>query len=214
MLVNEIFSSIEGEGIRTGYPVTFIRLFGCNLECSYCDSKYSCSGNDFTKMSIDEILETVQELGFEKITLTGGEPLIHREVDELIRRLTNSGYEVNIETNGSIYIGPYTDDKKIIITADYKSISSGASESMDKHNLVALRPQDVLKFVVGSIEDLEQMKKLLIKYNPSCNIFVSPVFGEITPVEIVNYIKDNKLQNCRIQLQLHKFIWNSTQRGV
>ena len=214
MRVNEIFGSIEGEGIRSGYPAAFIRLYGCNLNCSYCDTRYSCVGNDFKEMSIDEIVNEIQRLSFERITLTGGEPLIHEDVDELIHRLTSLGYEVNIETNGSVYIGPYLDNPKVIITADYKSISSGASEFMDKHNLIALRPQDVLKFVVGSIEDLEQMKNVLLEYNPSCTIFVSPVFGKIEPVEIVEFINDNDLQNCRLQLQLHKYVWNPNQRGV
>lgn len=214
MLVNEIFSSIEGEGIRTGYPVTFIRLFGCNIDCPYCDTTYACKGNDFVKMSVDEIVDKVNELGYKRVTLTGGEPLIHRDVNTLIMTLRYLGYEINIETNGTVYVGSYTDFDNIILTVDYKTLSSKMNDKMDLANLKVLRQQDVLKFVVGSIEDLKDMKRVLKKYKPHCHIFVSPIFGEIKPVEIVDFIKDNKLEDCRVQLQLHKFIWDPKERGV
>ena len=214
MLVNEIFSSIEGEGIRTGYPVTFIRLFGCNIECPYCDTKYACKGNDFVKMSVSEIVDKVKELGFKRVTITGGEPLIHRDIDSLLFTLRFLGYEVNIETNGTVYVGQYVEYDSFILTVDYKSISSGMNNKMDLSNLSVLQKKDVLKFVVGTVEDLEDMKRVLDEYKPLCHIFVSPVFGQIEPVEIVNFIKDNKLDNCRVQVQLHKIIWDPLERGV
>lgn len=214
MLVNEIFSSIEGEGIRTGYPVTFIRLFGCNIHCSYCDTRYSCVGTDFKKMSIDEIVEKVAQFGNKRVTLTGGEPLIHRDVDSLITTLWKLGYEINIETNGTVFVGEYTHLDNVILTVDYKSLSSGQNNKMDFANFQVLREQDVLKFVVATKEDLEDMKQVVTIYNPNCNIFVSPVFGDIEPVQIVDFIKENNLQNCRVQLQLHKFIWPVNMRGV
>ena len=214
MLVNEIFSSIEGEGIRAGYPVTFIRLYGCNLHCSYCDTRYSCEGGDYKYMSVDEILDVVADLGFHRVTLTGGEPLIHRDVNTLIIALLNAGYEVNIETNGAVYIAPYTQFKKLIITLDYKSISSGQNSEMWLSNFPLLRKHDVLKFVVGSQEDLDDMRRIVTFNNLDCNIYVSPVFGKIEPKDIVEYIKEHKLENCRVQLQMHKFIWPPQQRGV
>lgn len=214
MLVNEIFSSIEGEGIRAGYPVTFVRLYGCNLHCSYCDTRYSCEGGEFTKMTVEEILDVVADKGFHRVTLTGGEPLIHKDVNELLMALIKAGYEVNIETNGAVYIAPYTHSAKMIITLDYKSISSGENAKMWLSNLPLLRKRDVLKFVVGNKEDLDDMRRILIDYNPICNVYVSPIFGEIEPVEIVEYIKAYKLENCRVQLQMHKFIWPPQQRGV
>lgn len=214
MLVNEIFSSIEGEGIRAGYPVTFVRLYGCNLHCSYCDTRYSCEGGDFKKMTVDEILDAVANLGFHRVTLTGGEPLIHRDVNTLVLALLNAGYEVNIETNGAVYIAPYTQHKKLIITLDYKSISSGENSAMWLSNLPLLRKHDVLKFVVGSQEDLDDMRRV-VTFNPlTCNIYISPVFGKIEAKDIVEYIKEHKLENCRVQLQMHKFIWPPQQRGV
>lgn len=214
MLVNEIFSSIEGEGIRAGYPVTFIRLYGCNLHCSYCDTRYSCEGGEFTKMSVEEILDKVAELGFYRVTLTGGEPLIHRDVNDLIHTLVRAGYEVNIETNGAVYVEPYVHSPKTIITLDYKSISSGENGKMWLSNIGLLRKKDVLKFVVGSQEDLDDMRRILIEKHPICNIYVSPVFGKIEAKDIVEYIKEYKLENCRVQLQMHKFIWDPQTKGV
>ena len=214
MLVNEIFSSIEGEGIRTGYPATFIRLYGCNLNCSYCDTRYSCEGHDGTEMNVSEVIEKAKEAGVKKITLTGGEPLIHKNVEELVDELVNEGFEVNIETNGSVDIYPYTKKENVIITMDYKLISSGMNDKMNERNFKYLRPQDVLKFVVGNKQDLDVMKEILEVHKPNCNIFVSPVFEQIEPVEIVDYIKENKLNDCRVQLQLHKIIWEPEERGV
>lgn len=214
MFVNEIFTSIEGEGIRMGYPVTFIRLYGCNLNCSYCDTRYSCEGYDGTEMSVSEVIEKAKEAGVKRITLTGGEPLIHKNVEELVDGLVKAGFEVNIETNGSVDIYPYIKKENVIITMDYKSISSGMTDKMNHKNLKCLRNQDVLKFVVGNKEDLDDMKRIIEIYSPSCNIFVSPIFTKIELPDMVDYIKDNKLNECRIQVQLHKIIWEPSQRGV
>lgn len=212
--VNEIFSSIEGEGARTGYPVTFIRLQGCNLECSYCDTRYSCVGNEGQNMTVDDILVEVTKLHNKRITLTGGEPLIHKNVVGLIIRLLHLGYEVNIETNGSVDVLPYTMYSNIILTVDYKCYGSGMNKLMNHDNLECLRKQDVLKFVVSDLKDLAQMKMILHCYDIKAEVFVSPVFGKIEPVEIVDYIKKHDLQKCRVQLQLHKYIWNPQERGV
>ena len=214
MFVNEIFTSIEGEGIRMGYPVTFIRLYGCNLNCNYCDTRYSCEGKDYTAMQIPSIVKEVEQLGVKRITLTGGEPLIHPQAEYLVNALLKEGYEVNIETNGSIDIYPYIKKENVIITMDYKSISSGMVDKLNHENLKYLRNQDVLKFVVGNKEDLDDMKRIIEIYSPSCNIFVSPIFTKIELSDMVDYIKDNKLNDCRIQVQLHKIIWEPNQRGV
>ena len=214
MFVNEIFTSIEGEGIRMGYPVTFIRLYGCNLNCNYCDTRYSCEGRDGTEMKVSEVIEKAKEAGVKRITLTGGEPLIHKNVEELVDELVKAGFEVNIETNGSVDIYPYIKKENVIITMDYKSISSGMTDKMNHKNLKYLRNQDVLKFVVGNKEDLDDMKRIIEIYSPSCNIFVSPIFTKIELSDMVDYIKDNKLNDCRIQVQLHKIIWEPSKRGV
>lgn len=224
MQINEIFSSIDGEGIRTGYLVTFIRTQFCSLKCSYCDTRYSLSPLDengkkqFVDMSIPEILKKCEELKNKRITFTGGEPLIQKDALELVNSLTDNGYEVNIETNGAVDLFPFIQNLKnnhnVIFTMDWKSPSSGMNNRMIKSNLLLLKEKDVLKFVVGSLEDLDDMRKVIIENNIECSIFLSPIFGKIEPTELVEYIKRYDLQNVRVQLQLHKIIWDVNKRGV
>lgn len=217
MRVTEIFESIDGEGIRAGYPVTFIRLHGCNLHCSYCDSNYSCDGSGFTEMTIDQITDEVFRLGWQKITLTGGEPLIHPDSYKLIEKLLQYGRQVNVETNGSVDLLPYDSmafRHELILTADFKCPSSGMSSKMLYNNFRLLREHDVLKFVVGSQEDMQKALTVLNCLNPVCNIFFSPVFDAIEPKDIVEFIMAHHMSKCRVQLQLHKFIWDPMKRGV
>lgn len=219
-IVSEIFNSIDGEGIRTGYIVTFIRLYGCNLRCKYCDSMYAVNDKEELKkcklLSVEELIKEVEKNSItKKITLTGGEPLLNKELSKkLIKQLTKKGYEINIETNGSIDISDFVKIKKTIITMDWKSIYSGEKNKMLKNNLKKLRKQDVLKFVVAGSKDLDQMYNIIKENKLKCNIFVSPVFGEILPLNIVNYLLYHKINNVRLQLQLHKFIWEPSKRGV
>ena len=225
--VSEIFYSIDGEGARTGSPAIFIRLFGCNLDCSYCDSVYACKADadkiGFTRKSIHEILLAVETFTPCKcITLTGGEPLIHEHIGDLISELRSAGYWVNIETNGAVDLGPIIvgqSDKKssmdYFFTMDWKSISSGESSKMLSSNLELLDTNDVLKFVVGSEEDLEQMKQVL-EANPEIDaqVYVSPVWGKIEPADIVHYLLMNRLVYVKVQVQLHKIIYDPNKRGV
>lgn len=224
--VVEIFSSIDGEGIRTGIPCVFIRLHGCNCQCSYCDSNYACEGNDYVELTIEEILNDVEKFNIPQITLTGGEPLIHSHVYELIDELVDNDYEVNIETNGSVPLDHIQDRRQedwvyrdhTIVTMDWKCKTSGMTDEMLESNLKLLKPQDALKFVVGSKEDLDQMKEVVTSFYKSTlvspNIFVSPVFGKIEPSTIVAYILENNLHYVRTQVQLHKIIWDPDMRGV
>lgn len=226
MKVNEIFSSIDGEGSRTGYPVTFIRLFDCNLRCSYCDTMYAVEGSDYRDMTIEEILEALKRQGLSRITLTGGEPLLHdQEVFPLLEALIQNGYKVNVETNGAVSLAPFeslrqqTQDRpeSFFYTLDYKSLSSGMNQAMKLDNFNYLRSFDVLKFVVGSQEDLEDMERVVRHVLPRecpAEIYVSPVFGQIEARELVDYILQHKLENVRVQLQMHKYIWNPNERGV
>lgn len=206
LLVNEIFDSIEGEGKRAGELATFIRLTGCNLRCSYCDTAYAFK--EGKEMSLEAIEEAVNRFN---VTLTGGEPLM-QDVHRLIELFDT--HEINIETNGSMDIEPYKKYPHVFFTIDYKCTSSGMSNKMLESNFKQLRPQDVLKFVVGCKEDLLQAKEICNRYFPVCQVYVSPVFGKIEPAEIVEFIKDNNLAEWKIQLQLHKFIWNPQERGV
>ena len=218
MRVNEIFKSIDGEGLRTGELTTFIRLAGCNLRCSYCDTCYALKNSNGTEMSVDEIVKKAKKMDYRNITLTGGEPLIHKDVDDLISKLCENGFYVNIETNGSVPIDKYITNKNIILTMDYKLPSSGVEKNMNLNNLEKLRENDVLKFVIGK-DDFDKLKQVIEKYSIKSYIYLSPVFGEVEPFEIVDFMKIMHTQGIdtskmRVQVQLHKIIWNPNERGV
>lgn len=214
MKINEIFYSISGESIQSGFPAIFIRTYGCPLRCSYCDTSYSYEGSDYTEMSVMEIVKEVEQYTCRRIILTGGEPLIQPDVHDLILQLLINGYTIEIETSGCVDITPYRNLYDVIVTMDWKGPSSKMHDKMVYENLHKLRDCDVLKFVVGSIEDLEEMKTILHLDKPSCHIFVSPVLGSIQLQDIVNYILENNIQNVRFQLQIHKYIWDPSERGV
>lgn len=214
--VVEIFDSIDGEGKRTGELATFIRLAGCNLRCSYCDTPYGLDFKSGTSMKVSEIINKCKEYGNKNITLTGGEPLARVWIEELIERLVLEGYEVNIETNGSISLYNHPKWKNVFYTMDYKCPSSGVEDKMDLENLKFLDEDDVLKFVVGSEEDLGKCCKILGQNNIKAQVYISPVFGKIEPKKIVDYMKSRKdiFKNVKVQVQLHKIIWNPDERGV
>ena len=219
MKVVEIFSSIDGEGIRAGLPVTFVRLYGCNLNCSYCDTPYShlIEEDKALEMSIDEIVNTVEHNGIPSVTITGGEPMIHKDIVELFDELIKRGYYVNVETNGTCQVPAkydYTNSDRIIFTMDYKCPSSGMCEEMSIANLNTLRHNDVLKFVVGSVHDMDEARKVLGMIDSCPTVYFSPVFGQIAPDNIVKYLLEHHLYDCRVQIQMHKVIWNPNERGV
>ena len=216
MFVNEIFYSIDGEGLRTGELAIFIRLSGCNMNCSYCDTKYALKKTSGTFMSIDEIINEISKYNCKNITLTGGEPLLFEESNDLIEKLLERGYKINIETNGSIDITKYLG--KCLITMDYKLPSSNMEQYMKLSNLEKLTENDVLKFVTEET-DFETIKKILVEYNLKCYVYISPIFNKIEPYKIVEFMKKLSEQNInmetvRTQVQLHKVIWNPDERGV
>ena len=217
MKVIEIFDSIDGEGIFAGCLATFIRLAGCNLRCLYCDTLYAMDIANAKEMSVNEILNECKKIGNQHITLTGGEPLIHKDVDKLINVLCNNGFFVNIETNGTIDFEKYRKNN-VVITMDYKTISSGENSRMSASRIELLRSCDVLK-VVCEESDFEDIKAMLRSCNIRSHVFLSPVFGKINPQELVTFaksIRNNKnfMGDLRVQLQLHKIIWSSNERGV
>lgn len=224
MKICEIFSSIEGEGIRAGYPCTFIRSIGCNLKCKWCDTTYSYQKTkDTLDMSIEDIIEKCMQFKNTRVTFTGGEPLEQKDALKLIKALINKGFEVNVETNGSVDLKPFVKyrnsdmfaSENLFFTVDYKCPSSGMTDKMMQNNYLYCNQKDVLKFVVGSKEDLITMKNWVFEHPFTYeHIFVSPVFGKIEPKEIVEFLKDNNLQNIRLQLQLHKFVYPPEMRGV
>lgn len=220
--VNEIFASVNGEGTLSGELAVFVRLCGCNLRCTYCDTSYAWDFDDRRNMTAGEILEKVRSFGsIRNITLTGGEPLFRRNAEELLEVLTAAGYLVNIETNGSVNLGRYlelTCASRLIFCCDYKLPSSGEEEKMDTDNPGLLRPNDVLKFVIGSEEDFNRTLEVITKFRPQCFIYLSAVFGRVEPKEIVakllSWTEKTDTSKIRVQLQMHKYIWDPNLRGV
>ncbi len=206
LIVNEIFDSIDGEGKTAGQLATFIRLCGCNLRCSYCDTTYA-----FTEGSEMTVADIVRRVSYPHVTLTGGEPLC-QDIGWLLQALQDRS--VNIETNGSMDITPYFVYPHVWFTVDYKSLSSQMADHMLAKNFSALRSQDVLKFVVGSEDDLQQAWEVCRTYRPPCPIYVGPVYGQIEAAQIVEFMKTHQLTSWKLQLQLHKYIWDPNQRGV
>ena len=207
MMITETFRSIQGEGKRIGALTYFIRTVGCNLECSWCDTRYSMSGG--TKMSIDELCNLVKD--DMEICLTGGEPLLQDDAPELIERLSSVGKTVVIETNGSIDVSDIPDRDNIIISMDIKCPSSGMQDKMLFENIGVLKKKDQLKFVISDGNDLEYAISVYEKYKPECEVIFSPVGGmDIEPLaeEIVG-----RRLNVRVLPQLHKIIWGN-KRGV
>jgi 7-carboxy-7-deazaguanine synthase len=211
--VNEIFYSIQGESTYAGKPCVFIRLTGCNLRCSYCDTKYAYY--DGEKLDIHEIINKVALYGCPLVEVTGGEPLLQEETPYLISQLLGTGYKVLIETNGSQDISRV--DGRSVRIVDIKCPSSGEKDRNDLANLNRLRDEDELKFVIGSREDYNYAKDILslIGHGSSSKITVhfSPSFGRMEPKELVGWILNDRL-NVRLHLQLHKYIWPPGQRGV
>ena len=226
MNVCELFLSIEGEGKRTGQPAVFVRKSQCNMRpyCSYCDSRYSFERDPNGNYTVQQLLDKVNEVscGCRAVTFTGGEPLYCQDENDFeetrifIFELERLGYEVNVETNGSInllnWCGYVTGNG--FFTMDWKSVSSNASRNMIESNLRVLGEDDVLKFVVGTQEDLDQMKDVLNNHKVRAQVYVSPVFGKIELKDIVKYVLDNKLWNVRTKCQLHKIAWSPDARGV
>ncbi len=211
--VVEIFDSIDGEGKRTGYMATFVRFAGCNLRCSYCDTAYAWDASQAKEwLSEDNLFQQITAYPWKRVTLTGGEPML-QPIETLCRRLGDAGYEVNIETNGAAALFLERPDR-LFYTMDIKSPSSGEKDRMRWENLSLLTADDVLKFVVGSVEDLRYMETILSTYSIKAQIYVSPVFGKIEPVALVDFVKHHQLSRVCVQVQLHKVIWDPEVRGV
>lgn len=220
MKVVEIFKSIDGEGKRTGKVATFIRLAGCNLRCGYCDTTYSFDASGSQEMSIGEIVDKCLELGTRYITLTGGEPMVHPEAWELVTALCTEGFQVNVETNGSVDLREYIEDRDdclldVFFTVDYKTKYSGMNHRMVKEAFEDLDPtNDLVKCVVANKEDMDDALRYLDNLHKPFDIWFSPVFGAIEPKDIVEYVLASGRTDITVQVQLHKIIWDPNKRGV
>ena len=211
MKINEIFVSIQGESTYTGRPCIFIRTAGCNLRCSYCDTEYAFY--DGKEMSSDEIFDIVEESGLKLVEITGGEPLLQKELPELLDRLLEANYEVLIETSGSMDIDKI--DSRAVRIMDLKCPSSGEVSKNNLSNLNKLKPSDEVKFVVGNTEDYNWASEIIEKYNldKKVTVLFSPIFDKLDPVKLAEWILKDK-KNVRMQIQLHKIIWGADAAGV
>ena len=216
--VVEIFESINGEGMRAGELAVFVRMKGCNLSCNYCDTMWANEADcEFEEMTADRIVERVKKSGIKNVTLTGGEPLLQKDADKLLKLFSDEkDIRVEIETNGSVNLSPFLKYENTSFAMDYKLPESDMEKYMDLENFKILRKKDTLKFVASSVNDLKKAKDIIEKYDliDRVNIIFSPVFGKIELTDIVDFLKDNKLNDVRMQLQMHKFIWAPDERGV
>lgn len=217
--IAEHFISINGEGPRAGTLSHFIRFFGCNLECSYCDTVWAGdAGKEGERMSAEEIHRMILTEGIRNVTLTGGEPLLQKDIGVLLGVLcSDPKISVEIETNGSVDISPFAAMKnRPVFTLDYKLPSSGMEIMMRVSNFDFLRSGDAVKFVAGSRSDLQRALTVIgaNRLTERCEVHLSPVFGEIEPAEIVEFMKENRTNDVALHLQLHKLIWEPDRRGV
>ncbi|WP_066503855.1 putative 7-carboxy-7-deazaguanine synthase QueE [Abyssisolibacter fermentans] len=218
--IAEKFISINGEGKLCGQLAVFIRFAGCNLDCSYCDTDWARDKNSYTnQMSVDEIYDYIKSTKVKNVTLTGGEPLLQEGIKELLKVLSDDEeIHVEIETNGSVSLAEFLDlnRKQICYTLDYKLPYSGMEEFMNMNNFDYITKNDVVKFVVSGKKDLDRALEIVNKYDlvNLTNVYFSSVFGSIDAQEIVDFMKDNKLNGVNLQLQLHKIIWSPEKRGV
>jgi len=209
MLVNEIFYSLQGEGRWIGLRNVFVRLSGCNLRCSFCDTKYAYE--DGVKRSVDEVVEKVSGFSCKKVCLTGGEPLLQTESVELVRALRQKGFLVLVETNGSCDVSEVVGDDGVVISLDVKCPSSGMHEKMVFENIALLSEKDQLKMVIGSRADYDYAKEIIKRFSPSAPVFLQPVWG-FNVRELAEWIVKDDLE-VRLGLQLHKLVWGQ-KRGV
>ncbi len=223
MKVVEKFVSINGESKRAGELALFIRFKGCNLNCTYCDTKWANEPDcDYQEMTPEKLLDYIEKTKIKNITLTGGEPLLQKDINKLIKMIIDKGFRVEIETNGAVSIestAALRDKegfKDLSFTLDYKSPSSGCEDKMILDNFNFIDSRDSVKFVVGNEKDLEKARYIIEKFNLSdrCQVFLSPIFGMIKPDEIVDFMIDKNLNDIKLQIQMHKVIWDPNKRGV
>lgn len=217
--VVEKFISINGEGRLCGQLAVFIRFAGCNLNCSYCDTTWANEKDvPYELMSCNDIYKYIKSTGVRNVTLTGGEPLLQEGIIELLEVLSkDKEIHVEIETNGSVLLNKFAAiENAPSFTMDYKLPSSNMEGKMSLENFNYLTKKDTVKFVSGTIEDLEKVKYIINKYNliDKVSLYISPVFGEIQMEDIVEFMKDNKMNGVNLQVQLHKIIWEPSKKGV
>jgi 7-carboxy-7-deazaguanine synthase len=209
--VYEIYPSIEGETTLAGWPVVFVRLAGCNLRCAWCDTRYAYEGG--YQDDVNRIVEDAQGYGLRRVVVTGGEPLLQGECLGLISALADAGFDVFIETNGSIDIGPV--DDRAVIRLDLKTPSSGMTDQMLWDNIAKLKPSDEVVIVIADAGDYAWAVDKIREHDLTnkCAVNLTPELDTMQPHMLAKWILDDRL-NVRLNIQMHKVIWGSGSRGV
>ncbi|MDY6985399.1 MAG: radical SAM protein [Candidatus Thermoplasmatota archaeon] len=205
MRVCEIFLSLQGEGLDAGLPTVFVRLSGCNLRCSYCDTQYAfCEGEE---MREEEIVDRICGLGCKRVCITGGEPLL-QDISPLSKKLRAKGFWTKLETNGSLPLAGDFD----VVDMDIKTPSSGESGKMKLSSIKSLGKKDELKFVISDREDYDYSKSVIKEFEPGCNIIFQPAYGALKPEKLAEWMIEDRLE-ARLGIQLHKLLWGE-RKGV
>jgi 7-carboxy-7-deazaguanine synthase len=205
--LTEIFLSIQGEADSVGWPTVFVRLTGCPLRCTYCDTQYAFYGGEW--FSLEDVLDRVRGFGVRHVCVTGGEPLAQKHAFELLERLCDAGFNVSLETSGALDIARV--DPRVVRVVDMKTPASGESARNRLENLDLLRPTDQLKFVLCGRTDFEWARDLVQAraLADRCTVLFSPSYGQLEPRELAQWILDERLP-VRLQVQLHKVLWGDT----
>jgi 7-carboxy-7-deazaguanine synthase len=209
--VNEIFHSIQGESRHAGRPCVFVRLTGCNLRCTWCDTAYAFEeGSD---LPVSAVLDRIAAYGTRYVLLTGGEPLAQEGVHDLAGELCDRGLEVAMETGGSLDLAPL--DRRVMVVMDLKCPGSGMGDRNRWENLDLMKPSDEVKFVLADRTDYEWARAVVARYHldERFGVLFSPVHGVLHPRPLSEWVLADRLR-VRVQLQIHKFIWPPDQRGV
>jgi len=210
MKVNEIFFSIQGESTWQGIPFVFVRLSGCNLRCSYCDTTYAHDGGE--ELTIEEVADRIKQYRCANVQITGGEPLLQEECFELISMLAAAGFCVLVETNGTVDISLL--DSKAVKIIDVKCPDSGFSHKVMWKNLETLGDRDEIKFVISSREDYEWAKRVINERSLTerNTVLVSPSYNLLRPCDLAAWILEDGLK-VRLNIQIHKYIWEPDERA-
>ncbi|MBN1961294.1 MAG: radical SAM protein [Deltaproteobacteria bacterium] len=211
LLINEIFLSIQGESSYAGQLCVFVRTTACNLRCSYCDTQYAFFNGE--QLSLPNIIEQIDQFGVSLVEITGGEPLLQPAVFELTKTLCNKGHTVLLETNGTVEVQNV--DPRAIKIIDIKTPGSGEEKNNLYSNIAKLQPKDEVKFVLTTKEDYDWAKNTINHYQlfNRCQILMSAAFGYLTPNQLAEWIVADRIP-VRMQLQLHKYIWDPHKEGV